>query len=201
MKNAIILHGTNGSPDGNWFRWLEAELQAKGFNVWLPQLPHAESPSLREWLDFIRSDCPFGIDKDTLIVGHSSGATLALVLANELDQSFGGVVAVAPFIPTDALYIATTWINNKRLFDVEINLTKTLKQARQNDGKPNVIILHSDDDPYIPQSVAERVARLSGAELVVFPGQGHFNLEQSSSYRTFPELAEIVQERFLWEKY
>ncbi len=40
MKTAIILHGTLGSPDGNWFQWLKEQLEEKGFMVWLPPLTH-----------------------------------------------------------------------------------------------------------------------------------------------------------------
>lgn len=47
MKTAIILHGTLGSPDSNWFQWLKNELEQRGLTVWLPQLPQAEQPSLR----------------------------------------------------------------------------------------------------------------------------------------------------------
>jgi hypothetical protein len=41
MKNAIILHGTDNTPEGNWFRWLEKELERRDYKVWLPQLPDA----------------------------------------------------------------------------------------------------------------------------------------------------------------
>lgn len=78
MRNALILHGTLGSPTGNWFQWLKTELEKKGLEVWLPQLPHAEQPSLKEWADFVHTNCPFEINEETLIVGHSSGAILAL---------------------------------------------------------------------------------------------------------------------------
>ncbi len=81
MKTAIILHGTLGSPGGNWFQWLKNELEEKGLNVWLPQLPQAEQPSLRKWQRFVKEECPFAINEQTVIVGHSSGAILALVLA------------------------------------------------------------------------------------------------------------------------
>lgn len=40
------------SPEGNWFQWLKKELE-KGMEVWLPQLPHAEQPSLREWTRYL----------------------------------------------------------------------------------------------------------------------------------------------------
>lgn len=59
MKNTIILHGTRGSPDGNWFTWLKGELEKQDMRVWLPQLPHAEQPSLRKWADFVHANCPY----------------------------------------------------------------------------------------------------------------------------------------------
>lgn len=198
MKNAIILHGTQGSPDGNWFRWLEAEFRRRGFEVWLPQLPHAQLPSLREWIDFVRSDCPFGIDGDTLIVGHSSGAILALLIASESQEKPGLVVAVSPFVPTSTAYVATSWENNARLFDIDVEkLLRPLSADNHDDEESNVIVVHSDDDPYIPLSVAEYIATVCSGELVVMPGQGHFNLEKGPEYTAFPELMCIVDERML----
>lgn len=197
MKMAVILHGTGGSSEGNWFRWLEAELRQRGFEVWLPRLPHPELPSLRDWLNFVRSDCPFDIDQDTLIVGHSSGATLALLVAGESQQKPGLVVAVSPFVPTGTAYTATLWEKNARLFDVELDLDKHFRRARQDNGKSNIVVVHSNNDPYIPLGVAEYIVDLCGGELIVIPGQGHFNLEKGPEYTAFPELMCIVDERML----
>lgn len=197
MKNAVILHGTNGSPEGNWFRWLEAEFRQRGFEVWLPQLPRPELPSLLEWLNFVRSDCPFDIDQDTLIVGHSSGATAALLIAGESQQKPGMVAAVSPFVPIGTAYTATLWENNVRLFDVELDLEKCLRRVRQDDGESNIVVVHSNDDPYIPLGVVEYIADLCGGELIIINGQGHFNLEKGPEYVAFPELMRIIDERIL----
>lgn len=39
MKNAIIIHGTEGYPEENWFPWLKNELELIGYNVIVPQFP------------------------------------------------------------------------------------------------------------------------------------------------------------------
>jgi uncharacterized protein len=186
MRTAIILHGTLGSPNGNWFRWLKKELEARGLIVWLPQLPHAEQPSLHEWADFVRQNCPFTINGDTLIVGHSSGAILSLIIAQQNIEPVGGVVAVSVFHDN-----SLGWEPNSRLFDLTFDWHKIQTNARQ------LLFIHSDNDPYVPLDQAQFVADNCQAEMMVMPGQGHFNLEQGEEYKQFPKLLEILEKRYL----
>jgi predicted alpha/beta hydrolase family esterase len=187
LKRAIILHGTGGSPESNWFRWLEAELKRRGYEIWLPALPHPEHPSLRENVDYVREHLPFPIDDQTLLIGHSSGAILALIIAQELAEPAFGIVAVSVF--RNAPSKATDWKANSRLFDVEFDFEAIKTHA----GK--LLFVHSDNDPYVPLEQARSVADGCQAELVVMSGQGHFNLEQSEAYREFPKLVELLEER------
>lgn len=182
MKNVLILHGTLGSPDGNWLKWLKAELEAKGMQVWLPALPHAEQPSLNEWVEYVHANCPFELNQDTLIVGHSSGAILSLILAQQNQQPIGAIVAVSVFHDN-----SLQWEPNNKLFDVDFDWSK----VRQNTSQ--LLFVHSDDDPYVPLDQAKYVADNCQAELVVLPGQGHFNLEKSADYKQFPKLLEILE--------
>lgn len=187
MKKAIILHGTLGSPDGNWFQWLKKELEQKGLTVWLPQLPQAEQPSLRKWQRFIKEQCPFPINEETLIVGHSSGAILALVLAENNMEKIGAIVDVSVFHDN-----SLQWQPNEKLFDVQFDWTAV------REGVKELLFVHSDNDPYVPLNQAQFVADNCRAEMIVIPKQGHFNLEQSNEYRQFPKLLEIMEEKELF---
>jgi uncharacterized protein len=184
MKTAIILHGTLGSPHSNWFQWLKYELETKGFTVWLPELPHAEKPSLHEWAAFIHKECPSPINEDTLLVGHSSGSILALILAQENPRPVGNVVCISVF-HDNSLH----WEPNNQLFDV------TFEWAAIQANAKKLLFIHSDNDPYVPLDQARFVADSCKAELMLIPGQGHFNLEQSPEYKQFPKLVEILQQK------
>ena len=35
----IVFHGTGSSPEGNWFRWLQHELEARGISAAIPAFP------------------------------------------------------------------------------------------------------------------------------------------------------------------
>lgn len=184
FKNAIILHGTLGSPDANWFGWLKTKLTAMGIEVWLPALPNPNQPSLRQWADYVHASCPFAIGQDTLIIGHSSGAILALVLAQENHTPVGALVAVSVFYDN-----SLNWQPNNKLFDVGFDWPAIQK------GAAKLLLVHSDNDPYVPLEQARFVADKCHAQIVVLSDQGHFNTEASESYNQFPELLEILRQK------
>lgn len=181
MKRAIIFHGTQGSPEGNWFRWLEAQLIARGYEVWMPSLPHAVQPSLKEWVAYVQSSSPFPLDENVLVVGHSSGGILAMLLLQE-GIRFAGVAVVSVFIDN-----SLGWEPNNELFDVPFAYEKMAQNPTPR------IIINSDTDPYVPLEQAQTMAVNSHTELIVLEGQGHFNLEQSQDYTQFPKLIELLE--------
>jgi len=182
MKKAIIFHGTESSPEGNWFRWLEHEMKRRGVQVWVPQLPDAGHPSLREWCAFVAEHCPFEIDADTLLVGHSTGATLALFAAAQAGGPVGAVVAVSVVRDNDRL----RWNALDRFFDEPWDYISLKAKVLAR------VFVHSDNDPYVPLGEAQMVAQGAEGELAVWPGQGHFNLEMGEHYKQFPQLLELI---------
>src|SRR5258708_27654173 len=91
MKNALILHATDNTSQGNWYPWLKGELEKKGYIVWCPDLPHAEKPSVRRYSKFIFGNKDWKFDKDSVFIGHSSGAVAVLLFfPTPPHEVFGG---------------------------------------------------------------------------------------------------------------
>lgn len=183
MKQALILHGTDASPEANWFRWLEAFMKNAGHNVWLPQLPSSATPNAKIYNSFLLNEPKFVYNEETVLIGHSSGAVEILSLLQNLPEAItvGDVYLVSAFKDSlnwdalDGLFIEP--------YDYELIKTK----AR------SITLIHSDNDPYVPSEHARYLAEMLDARLLVFPGQGHFNLEKSETYRTFPLLAQVIE--------
>ncbi|HSX02124.1 MAG TPA: alpha/beta hydrolase [Candidatus Saccharimonadia bacterium] len=192
MKTALILHGTDGTPQSNWFPWLKAELEKDGYLVWAAALPNAHKPNMELYVKTLLStkydlgSCPMGWDynKDTLIVGHSSGAVAILGLLQALpkDITVGTCVLVGSF-KDDLGWDSLSELFEKP-FDFELIKTKAKK----------FIFVHSDNDPYCPLEHAEYLSKQVGGELIVLPGQGHFSAELNPEYKEFPRLLEIIKE-------
>src|SRR4051812_47230848 len=78
MKRALLIHGTDGNPNGNWFPWLKQKLEEKGYEVWVPLLPENHTLNRLIYNDFLLGS---GHDfTDNIVVGHSSGAVSVLNL-------------------------------------------------------------------------------------------------------------------------
>jgi predicted alpha/beta hydrolase family esterase len=184
MKQALILHGTDASPEANWFRWLEGVMKNMGCAVWLPQLPNSAAPSTKTYNSFLLSNSTFEFEGATLI-GHSSGAVEILSLLQHLPESttVGDVYLVSAF--KDNL----NWDALDELFLEPYDYELIKAKAR------SITVIHSDNDPYVPTDHARFLAEKLNARLLLVGGQGHFNLEQSEEYRQFPLLAQIIETR------
>lgn len=181
MKNAIILHGTGNTPEGNWFKWLKTELEKLGYEVWLPKLPDADTPNATEYNRLLLNH-GFDFNSETILIGHSSGAVSILNLLQELPagKKIKAAFLVGAF--KGPLGVEARSLLFPKPFDFE--------KIKSCCGK--FIFIHSDNDPYCPLSDAEFLSQKLHGQLVVEKGQGHFNLEADPKYTQFPLLLNLI---------
>lgn len=185
MKNAIILHGTEGSSHDNWFPWLKDQLESHGYHTWVPDLPRADAPSVERYNAYILDHVPFEIGEETILVGHSSGAVAILGLLQALSQD---IVVRASYL-VGAFKDDLGWDQLKELFShpFEFEEIKTRSSLWY--------FLHSDNDPYCPLEHAEYLHQQIGGDLIVLPGQKHFSIgTYGEQYRQFTYLLKLITE-------
>lgn len=180
MTKYLILHGTDASPEDNWFMWLKGTLIGEGNKVWLPQLPHSKEPNADIYTKFILANPNFVINSETVLIGHSSGAVEILRLLEKIEVTVKAAILVSALkdnLGRDSL---------NGLFQVPFDF-ETIKTHCSS-----FVLIHSDNDPYVPIEHAEYLADSLDAELITIEGQGHFNLEQGEEYKQFPFLLKVI---------
>lgn len=186
MKNALILHGTDGSPTENWFEWLRQELQKLEIETVVPQLPRADRPNIHRYNQFLLNEIDFDFNKESILIGHSSGAVAILGLLQALPAA----------VKVDTCYLIGAFRNDlgwealSELFITPLNFDKIKTKARR------FIFIHSDNDPYCPLRHAEELNKKLDGQLIIKSGQKHFSIGTfGESYRTFPFLLELILEK------
>lgn len=174
---AFIIHGYQGYAGEAWQPWLKAELEKRGYDVALPEMPHPDHPDIPGWISFIGGlvGTP---DAATVMIGHSLGAQAVLHYLEtvaDAGHSVGKTVLVASSFPegmspeaaderTGGDPVLRPWLSSG------VDPAKVRKAA----GKCTVIL--STDDPYIPFEEARASFQSNlGATIVVETGKGHFN--------------------------
>jgi uncharacterized protein len=183
MKHALILHGTDGSPDINWFPWLKAKLEAEGYEVWAPQLPACHTPNRATYAAFLLEDSEHDLT-DAVVVGHSSGAVEVL---NLLDDERTPHLKLAVMV--------SAWAGGKpNGYDSNEQFEHLFPEAgfdfaRMKQKADNIVFLHSANDPYCPLEQAQYLAKELDAPITVVPSGGHLG----SQYSELPELWNIIE--------
>ena len=178
MKNrAVIIHGTMGSPEGNWFPWLTAELKKLGIDTITPRFPTPEGQNLRNWLTTFDSWVGQLTENDILI-GHSVGASFVCRVLERQSNPIKAAFLVAGFArqlgdqgfdPFNATFVVDPFDWGK----IRSNVKKIYTYA-------------GDKDPYVPLSFSNELAGSLEAPLNVIKGGGHLNM--SSGFTRFDQL-------------
>lgn len=199
----LIMHGSYGSPEENWFRWLEKQLVEHGSTVLLDQFPvddwdtvtgigqekinnYIPRESLESWEKaFVKQILPKLKNTPTTFIGHSIAPIFMLHMLNKYDFKFEKAIFVSPFfnIP-DRPAIWQFYPVNKTFYGSDFNFDKIRHQI----GKSYVV--YGDNDPYVPATEPPLFAEKIGAEIHVMPGGGHCG----SSFKEFPILIDLIQQ-------
>ncbi|MFA4946728.1 MAG: alpha/beta fold hydrolase [Candidatus Micrarchaeia archaeon] len=175
--NAAIFHGWGGKPGDFWYPYLKKGLEARGYSVWLPQLPNADDPSVGEWLNFTLKNGEY--NEETVLIGHSMGGPLILALLEELKPPIRKAVIVSGFVtrsePNKMLKDAYDW-----------------KKIKGNCKE--FVFINSDNDPYDCNDKQGRLMldKLGGIQVII-SGEGHFgSFKCNQPYETFPLLLKLA---------
>jgi len=159
-KQALILHAWLNGPDKHWYTWLKKELEARGYTVYLPEIPtmNSEAPRLAEQMKFIENTIPLG--KDMLLFGHSLGSVLALRLAEK--HSFRKMFLVAGWDFDDLTAEHKSYWPNK------------LNHAVIKKNVKHIYVTSSENDPYMTDFTMKEMAKRLSATYIFVKGAGHF---------------------------
>ncbi|MEK7588980.1 MAG: alpha/beta hydrolase [Patescibacteria group bacterium] len=179
MKNAIILHGTADKNTDFWFPYLKEKLEEKGFEVWLPQLPNAEIPNLKDWLTFVLENGKF--NSETVIIGHSAGAQLILSILENIESPIKQSILVSGY----AKALRTTSETEKNVED--FNWEKIKGKAEK------LIFINSDNDPWTCDDTQGRIMfdNLGGTQIILHEGHMGSNF-YNQPYKEFPLLVQLI---------
>lgn len=162
-KRAIILHGWKGVPEGAWRPWLKKELEEKGFEVRVPQMPNADNPEVDKWVTHISSVVGTP-NKNTYLVGHSLGciASLRYIESLEAGQQVGGAVLVAGSVDD---------LGHKELSNF---FSKPIDWGKIKSICKKIIAINSDNDDHVPLMHADVFKNRLGAKVIIKHGMKHF---------------------------
>ncbi|MFZ1249594.1 MAG: alpha/beta hydrolase [Candidatus Saccharimonadales bacterium] len=182
MNTAIIIHGTEGYPEENWFPWLKQELQQEGYEVIVPQFPSPPivAAKISEWFDVLKG-YENKVNEDTLLIGHSLGGIFTLRILERLNNPVRGAFLIGTPIGVRPIL---NYDRDSEFSGFDFNWEKIKQNAK------HFVVFQSDDDPYVGLDNGKQLANKLGVELNFVPNAGHFN--KKAGYTKFSQLLEQI---------
>lgn len=183
MENYFIIHGSFGSPFGNWFSWLHDFIEDEGKEVYVPHFPiGVKYQNYENWSKLLKNYLDLGlINENTTIIGHSSAPAFIsqFLIKNKLKVK--KLIFVCGF---------NNYFGINEEYD-EVNrtmYTKDLEEVKQYASE--IICFYSDNDLYVKYDAEKEFADKVATEQVFIPNAGHINSE--SGYDTFEDIVNYL---------
>ncbi|MBI2587603.1 serine hydrolase family protein [Candidatus Amesbacteria bacterium] len=174
-----MLHGTLGSPEGNWFPWLAGELEKLGHTTFRPQLPKDQTPD--NWLHAIGGSVP----PDAVIIAHSMSCLTACLYLQSAPAPIRSCFFVAGFARDLPVREPVKSLNLPFV-------QRSVDWAKVRRNCPKFVCFAGDNDPYVPMDIARDFASKLNAEFIVIPNGGHLNAE--FGFTRSPQLLDKILE-------
>ena len=175
--NYIIIHGSFGSKDGNWFPWLKNKLKDK--NVVVPQMPiGVGNQNFETWSKVLDT---LNINENTTIIAHSIAPIFVCkyLITNKIKvKKLIFVCGFNNYLGIDPDFDAV----NKPMFIDNLEDVKNYCN--------NIICFYSDNDPYVKFEVEKSFADSISNEQYIIKNGGHINAE--SGYTEFEEILKVI---------
>jgi predicted alpha/beta hydrolase family esterase len=173
MEKALILEGWYNTPQDNWYPWLKKELEKKGYEVFVPDLPtiHTNLPDMKKQIKFIENFLK--ISKDTIIIGHSLGAVLALRLAEKYKYA--------------KMFLIAGWDFDDLTPEHKLFWPNKIDHSKIKNNVKDIFVFSSDNDPYTTAITARGMSKRLRGKFVLVKGACHFS-EKEGGITKIPQL-------------
>jgi len=179
MDNYIILHGSFGSCEGNWFPWLKEKLEEKNLKVEVPQMPvGVGNQNYENWSsEFSKLD----INENTIIIAHSIAPVFVCKYLINNKIKVKKLIFVCGFNNYLGINEEFDTVNKPMFID---NLSDVKEYCN------DIVCYYSDNDPYVKFEVEKDFADTISNRQYVVEGAGHINSE--SGYTKFEDILKEV---------
>lgn len=155
--NYVILHGYTAKPKDDFYPWLAQKLQKTGNQVEVPEMPGTENPKIEDQVAYVEKNCTF--DENTVLIGHSLGAVVAMKTLEALNKPIKRLVLVAGFAQPK-------FKDKKRPFEESFNWEFDFEKIKKNARE--IVILRAQNDTAVSAERADYLADKLGGRIVDF---------------------------------
>lgn len=183
MENYFIIHGSFGSPFGNWFSWLHDFIESEGKQVYVPDFPVGVGyQNYENWSKLLKYYLDLGlINENTIIIGHSIAPVFISKFLVENKVKVKKLIFVCGFNNYLGIDKDFDAVNEPMFID---NIEDVKKYC------DDIVCYYSDNDPYVKFEVEKDFAdKITNKQYIIKNG-GHINSE--TGYTKFEEILKEI---------
>ncbi len=158
----VVLHGFMASSKDHFHPWLKAELEKRGHEVYIPDLPNTNHPDAEEQAKFVLDN--FELDENTVLIGHSYGTVTALRILEQVKVPIYKYISVAGFAEPK-------FLDKLRPFEETTNWNFDFPKIKNN--VQEIVFLRASNDSAVPQERSDFLMKNLQGEIVDFTAEAN----------------------------